>query len=56
MPATANSHHGPVRGEFTQPNLLNTIEKDSTWRLISGTAGIKIPVSEQSIPGMVINR
>ena len=28
-----------------QANLLNTIEKDSTWRLISGPVGIKIPIS-----------
>ena len=25
---------------------LNTIEKDSTWRLKSGPAGIKIPISQ----------
>ena len=46
MPATANSHHGIVWGEFTQRNLLNTLEKDSTWRLKSGPAGIKIPISQ----------
>ena len=35
---------------FNIANLLNTLEKDSTWRLISGPAGIKIPISKRVAP------